>query len=71
MQTTWTTNGRKHIARKGKLVVGRITESQCITNEPFFAVSLNEMTKDFFFFFHAKDWIEDIAECIDETDFME
>jgi len=71
MTTTWTTNGKKHIARKGKLSIGRVLELQCETDEPFLAISENGMTKQFLLLFHAKEWIEDLAIGIDEADFFE
>jgi len=69
MTTTWTTNGRKHIATKGNLIVGHVSEKMCKTNEPFLAVSMNDRVKDFLILQHAKDWVEDCAFGIDETDF--
>ena len=71
MTTTWTTNGHKHFARNGRLSIGRVVELQCKTNEPFLAISENGMTKQFLLLIHAKDWVEDLAIGIDETDFID
>jgi rRNA processing protein Gar1 len=61
MQTTWTTNGRKHIATVNGVQIGRITEMLAKTDEPFLAVSENGMVKQFLILYHAKDWIENSA----------
>ena len=75
MTTTWTDNdkliGRKHFAWHGNMCVGRVIEKTCKTNEPFFAISENGMTKDFLILQHAKDWIESIASALDGIDFDE
>jgi len=69
MTTTWTNNGRKHVAQYGNWNIGRITEKMCKTNEPFLAVSMHGQVKDFLILQQAKDWIEGCA--IDAIDAME
>jgi len=67
MTTTWTTIGKKHIARNGKICIGRVLELQCKTDEPFLGISENGMTKQFLLLIHAKDWVEDCAIGVVET----
>lgn len=61
MQTTWTQNGRKHIAtNKNGFQIGHVTEMLAKTDKPFLAVSENGMVKQFALLFHAKNWVEDL-----------
>ncbi len=61
MKTTWTENGRKHIATSANgMQIGRITTTMAKTDSPFLTVSENGMVKRFTLLLHAKEWIEDI-----------
>ena len=60
MQTTWTEDGRKHIATVDGMQIGRITATTAKTDSPFLAVSTNGMAKRFTLLLHAKEWIEDL-----------
>ena len=67
MQTTWTEDGRKHIATVGGMQIGRVTVMMAKTDSPFLAVSENGMVKHFSLLFHAKAWIEDLYADIADT----
>jgi len=70
MTTTWTTNKNgQHIAWHGKIRIGHVWGDPYNSNRLFLAVSENGLTKQFLILQHAKDWVEDLAIGIDETDF--
>ena len=60
MQTTWTEDGRNHIATVNGMPIGRVTVMMAKTDSPFLAASENGMAKRFTLLIHAKEWIEDL-----------